>query len=135
MALGAISDSGSIIAPNVEGRYANLLEILYQLKDNRNSYQDELSLVNNNLPLDDVIYEEFFESLFSIPTTEAHSLMQTLAQWKILTGEDVTQGQTIVGFGHVSSDGSIALVEDIEALTRAAMKSNPDALIVPLAAY
>lgn len=113
------------------------------MKNKESSQSSDISL--NNLPLGDEIFKEFFDPLFNIPedfymnslaeSSGHQTLMKTLALWNEQSEEDVTQGKKIMGFGEVASDGSIKLTGDIKALTRSAIQSNPDALIVPMEAF
>ncbi|WP_158299305.1 hypothetical protein [Paenibacillus antri] len=136
---------GAISAPNVELRAALAVE-LFRQPWNRAEASDEAS-GSNGLGLAELSEEDFgdlYELPFEVPesfyaadgaATDPHALMKTLARWDATLSEDVTQGQSVMGIGSVAPDGSIGMVDDIEAYTQAALRSEPKVFFVPVEAY
>ncbi len=141
----AAAGQGRIAAPNVTERVV-LAGELYRASWNRAEAAEGLSLAP---PLDaDGLSAEDFGDLYELPfevpasfyevdgaSTDPHALMKTLAGWNATNAEDATQGQFVMGVGTVAPDGTIGMVEHIEAYTEAALRAEPKVFFVPVAAY
>ena len=77
------------------------------------------------------------ESLYALEDaeTDPHAVMKVLARWIEWTGEDETQGQTVMGVGAVAPDGKILMVDNIEVYVKAASAAKPKVFFVPVEAY
>jgi len=137
--------AGRIAAPNVAQRVV-LAGEWFRLPAERAEAAEEpirdAALGSDRLSEEDFgdLYELPFdvpESLYQVEgaSTDPHALMKTLARWDATSEDEVTQGQTVMGVGTVAPDGSIGMVDDIEAFALAAYRSKPKVFFVPVEAY
>lgn len=139
---------GKLLAPQIRERRAFVLDWLKGQAAAVEDGQEEIpaSIVKtefteaelaalaefNNLPYDipPGFYTQVEDAL-----KDPHTLMELLALWSEHAGKDITQGKTVMGFGAVDEEGRVYRAGDIPALTLAAKKADPDALIVPVDAF
>jgi len=137
--------SGSIRAPGVKERVVLAGELLRQ-PWKRASASDAGAPANaaGSASLSEEDFGDLYDLPFEVPaslyaaegaSTDPHALMKTLARWDASSDADTTQGQSVMGVGTVAPDGTIGMVDHIEAYTEAALRARPKVFFVPVEAY
>jgi hypothetical protein len=140
--------AGKLLAPEIAKRQAYLLDWLRGEASRRLAADSEgmASVAETEFTEAELeVLSQFVALPYDVPDgfytevenadADPHALMKLLGNWNKLTGEDVTQGETVMGFGAVDAEGRIYAAGDIAAFARAAEMAKPDALIVPVEVF